>query len=920
MFIPICGVAFVLCFWVVLCDTSQYGRVMVPLGHRQELEHAPLSFSGSWKVLGPFQIGTREATWGADPLEYVGGFRALQYDPDALFRSSLPTNGMARWNTTQATQTSTSPTYANASLSISYSNVDWDFLKVVYGWAAVQYQAWARGELTVRGNSTQSVILSTDAILEFWVDEAHYFGGDFFTFRKAPAVLHLNPGTHKIDIRLVRDVRAFGGILPPTIDVVVHAERATSILELAMPGILMSDVVDGKLAAPVGSVMLRNSGENDIKIMGIEPSDVRHPISLPELDSQEILAQGSRVLTAAQRNESSSSENDLGIVIAAGQTRPVAFDISLPTRNVSSVEYVLTYKTADGNDLSSLHVWQNLTKTSIYEPHKITYLHPGGMASYAMLRPPARNATCGSGQKPSLPVLFGLHGAGLEADNGMVAHALDSVPDLCAWVMFPTGVTPWSGDDWHNWGFADVEAAVNSIPNWINQVDWKGPGVNVNRWIVSGHSNGGQGTWYALTHRPDKILAAAPLSGYASIQKYVPYELWQPADPRRTAVISASLNSYRHEMLMPNARGIPVQQQHGEMDDNVPAYNSRLLAQQLFLSGTDSSYNEVPGQNHWWDTVMTTPELVDFYYTQTKSNETIPRKLDEFELVVGDPGDMGSKGGIKVLLLEDPGQYGRVHAKGHTITTSNVLSLEFDPIIFQSQVLSIDDSSVILGHGLRKREHTGSVTFSKSEGKWSPGPLATAEAGIPYRQGRQLGSMTAILRTQGPFVIRHKGSNITSHLALQVSRNLHQYFQADAHIASSTSWDGTTGGTGNVITLAMGEALAPSIHPDFPIQASSTGITVRDSKGAQHHYNSDDTSLGAAFLRPLEDERLELVLWGSDADGLSQAARLVPMVTGVGQPDFVLLGEKAKWEGVDGALALGSFDYEWKVTPSSVVS
>jgi hypothetical protein len=42
-----------------------------------------------------------------------------------------------------------------------------------------------------------------------------------------------------------------------------------------------------------------------------------------------------------------------------------------------------------------------------------------------------------------------------------------------------------------NWGFADVEAAVNSIPSWIKQVKWQGPGVDVNRWVVTGHSNGG---------------------------------------------------------------------------------------------------------------------------------------------------------------------------------------------------------------------------------------------------------------------------------------------------------------------------------------------------------------------------------------------------------------------------------------------
>lgn len=171
-------------------------------------------------------------------------------------------------------QVSTSPTTANASLSVSYSNVDWDFLKIVYGWAAVQYQAWARGELIVGGNETQHVILHTDAILEYWVDDVHFFGGDFYTFRKAPPVLHLKPGSHRIDLRLVRDVRAFGGILAPTIDVVVDIRQASGTLELAKPGILLSDVVDGKIASPIGSVFLRNSGKQDIEIIGIEPSNV----------------------------------------------------------------------------------------------------------------------------------------------------------------------------------------------------------------------------------------------------------------------------------------------------------------------------------------------------------------------------------------------------------------------------------------------------------------------------------------------------------------------------------------------------------------------------------------------------------------------------------------------------------------------
>ncbi|KAJ4369981.1 hypothetical protein N0V83_005745 [Neocucurbitaria cava] len=761
-----------------------------------------------------------KATWGADPLEYVGGFRNLSYDPKATFRSSLPTNGTATWNLTKAVQSS-SPTSANASLSISYSNVDWDFLKTVYGWAAVQYQAWARGELIVGGNSTQPVILHTDSILEYWINGTHYFGGDYYSFQKAPLVIHLRPGTHKIDLRLVRDVRAFGGIGEPTIDVVLDVQQVSGTLELAKPGILMSDIVDGRLATGIGSVSLRNSG-------------------------------------------------------------------------VSPIEIVVS---------------QELNHVSIYRPHKITFLHPGGMVSYAMLRAPAKNATCQVGQK-MLPILLALHGAGLEADSTMVTSALDPVSNLCAWVLFPTGVTPWSGDDWHNWGFADVEAAINTIPTWIQNVGWNGYGVDIERWIVSGHSNGGQATWYTLTHRPDFVLAAAPVSGYASIQKYVPYELWQPADPRRIAVASASLNSYRHEMLMANVRGIPIQQQHGELDDNVPAYNSRFLSQQLYLSGTNSSYNEVKSQNHWWDTVMTTPELVDFYYKQTSNPDVLPRSLDEFSIVIGDPGDMGSKGGIKVTYLKDPGQYGRVDVKGHTIKTSNVLSLEFNPVLW-NETVTVNGQALNLKAAASASRSWFSVYTSGNT--WSIGNLQI-ENSTPQRHQRQLGSMTAILRTQGPFIIRHPGSDNTSHLALQISRNLHQYFQADTDISSS--YTTPTNATGNVITLAIGSSLE-DLQPDFSIRVFESGVSIRDHQGQTQKYG--DEARGAAFLRPLKGGRLDLVLWGADYEGLGQAARIVPMLTGVGQPDFVVLGESAKWRGIEGALAIGFFDSSWEVTASSVV-
>jgi hypothetical protein len=304
-------------------------------------------------------------------------------------------------------------------------------------------------------------------------------------------------------------------------------------------------------------------------------------------------------------------------------------------------------------------------------------------------------------------------------------------------------------------------------------------------------------------------------------------------------------------------------------------------------------------------TVLTTPELVSFYYTQAQNEDALPRRLDNFTFIVGDPGDIGTKGGIKVLELKDPGQYGKVTVRGHVIRTMNVASLEFDSLLWK-------DTVVLNGQAIFPGQLTAPVTLPQSLSNGE----STAEASTPRRHGRQLGSMTAILRTEGPLVIRHAGTANTSNVALQISRNMHQYFQADAAIYSHFHASEISGATGNVITLLINEQ-PPEHMSDFPIEVGSAQCSVVDNHGDKQEFG--DVARGAAYLRPAGSERLELVLWGVDEDGLRQAARVVPMLTGVGQPDFVIFGESARWRGVEGVLAMGFFDADWQVTASSVV-
>lgn len=140
---------------------------------------------------------------------------------------------------------------------------------------------------------------------------------------------------------------------------------------------------------------------------------------------------------------------DIPFRLAPGQTRQLVFRVSSTTEITMfrlSLEIFFTMK-GISSPLSHIIV-SSFSHRTIHEPHKVTFLLSSGSLSYSILRPPSEMVKNQFSSNQSLPVLLNLHGAGLEADSHQVRHMLDAVPDLHAWVIFPSGITPWSGDDW----------------------------------------------------------------------------------------------------------------------------------------------------------------------------------------------------------------------------------------------------------------------------------------------------------------------------------------------------------------------------------------------------------------------------------------------------------------------------------------
>jgi dienelactone hydrolase len=498
---------------------------------------------------------------------------------------------------------------------------------------------------------------------------------------------------------------------------------------------------------------------------------------------------------------------------------------------------------------------------------------------------------------------------------------LDSVPDLHAWTLFPTGMSPWSGDDWHTWGLADVRAAVLAISDWMEAIGWDGPGVCTHKWLVTGHSNGGQGTWHFLTHQPDRVVAAAAVSGYLSIQTYVPYSMWRQALPSLTAIVHQAMSSFRHELLTANMAGIPIIVQHGSSDENVPPYHSRLMNSLLGEIGADVNYVELPNHGHWFEGAMATSALQKFYrqHLTILADANLPPIT--FSAVFPSTDDMGCRWGIAVDQLESPDFFGRIDVSrsGKTwwLSTTNIHRLHFD--FASSQIdppnaILLDGSEVAWVDGSDPRPTTSFV--KSTDGPWEAETDGKWKA-LQQRHGRQRGVLDAIMRTLGSFKIMIYSNN-TLDVALQISRNLYQYYHADSSIINCSSRDANQ--TGNLISLAVGTDLPAGELETFPINILPTGIEIRRSHRSPIQVIPHEAGLGAIFLRPLGNEQLELVVWGSDQSGLRQVARLVPTLTGVGQADFIILSKRAAWQGHAGAIAMGFFDFEWQISEGSYIS
>ncbi|KAJ3283781.1 hypothetical protein HDU79_008768 [Rhizoclosmatium sp. JEL0117] len=645
-----------------------------------------------WEALGPFAIGAREL--GVDPLSAYGGFEVISYSDSDQYPSELADEGFVKWFKVKTNEDQTVG-------PVNFPNVRWEFNQDPFGWTSVHHATYFRGNFEVPRSGLY--VVHFDHVVSYKIDDKAYVGNVYGYSHSSGTPMHLERGTHRVYICAVMDVRLFGGQIPPKLVfsgefMPVEEDLPSRNIIVYNDDVITPEVMDGKLitpffsltlmntyVAPAGSMKTQNySSVNDLSSIDMASTQF-DDFGNPTLGRQEMGQPGwVQILDVrAVSNDGTKLSATIPVLfslkLAPGQVYPLPIDVDFESEEahgaiLTSIHFEIDFYDLDQKDHFVVKSAQFPIRMRTWgEAYKITFLDYDNVVHYAMALPP--NKPCSSVGEARCPVILALHGAGVEAESPFWTEAYKRQD--YAWILFPTGRTPW-GFDWHGPSFLNVESALHALSHLhgVPPLIAETIGINPDKLVYSGHSNGGQGAWWMASHYPDRALAAMPASGYLKIQFYTPYYMRVGdayTDPVFRALMESSIAENDIDMYAANLAGIPILARTGGNDDNVPPLNTRRIVRLVNEWNRDPHsvhLSEVYGQGHWFTGIMDDDILSEFLdkHLDPEKNPGLnhPPLPEAFTISTLNPGSTGSKGGIKILQLEVPFRLAqiRVHREG----------------------------------------------------------------------------------------------------------------------------------------------------------------------------------------------------------------------------------------------------------------
>ncbi|TFL01448.1 hypothetical protein BDV98DRAFT_593331 [Pterulicium gracile] len=885
--------------------------------------------STQFNVIGPFPIHAREQHILSPSFPLLD----LTSPPDLThtFPSSYADGGFVSWSSTNFSA-------ETGDIKVSFPDVRWDNLRHTEGWAALQHHALLHGKITVSPPPASELQGLGEPRLSVKLSQGAYF-----------AVLpRFGDGSGNMTIEGVApkwysgNIYAFPHALPRTVELPIPPSRdGPTEYELFIAGDyeirLFGDSAVYESPFPIQSLNLNVTLEDPLSSTtnSSEPEFIVHE---PEQDIicdfvaghafgdtigvglRSVVPGGGRWWTVSGVSGMNETQDSLAfslphpvrLIETQFQLVPITIQqtsaISEDTTEVN-LELTLTRddnSTESGADTQVISISIPIIHRPLWnETHaeaiKTSFLWMDAVPAAFLATPPVQS------EEGVLPPLLGLHGAGVEIFDAPFWS--DAVPRKeRRWIVLPTGGTSW-GLDWHGPSALQSLQAVDALARILTKQGSHAQMEENTPVILLGHSNGGQGAWWIAARNPDRVLAVAAAAGYIKSQSYIPWTMSRSqryTDPALQAVLETSLTADNNELFLTNLVNKQVMGIHGGIDNNVPTWHSREYVSVIktWDPETDIEMREVPGENHWFDTVIDN-EVVQAFFDRAPSNISEPTR--EFTLTVSIPSESGSLHGWRVRRLSIPGRLGRIRVQSVEgvvkVKTTNikVFSVHGDHLPEGLQGVEVDGSTLAL------LAFRGEVAFARGQdGNW----MALDSLPPIPRSGR----LQAILSSSGAPTRIVVPDTPTSHelsIAQRLAHDLYMYFGISPVnvVTSSELLQGEAAGPGNLIVVGSSERneYATDLlgRGTTPLKVEESGLVLEGRK-----LSSDE---GAIFLHPHPDDQASVALFilGSNEAGLERALRLFPIRTALPGPDFVVIGPEADELGAGGVRAAGVWGDEW---------
>ena len=543
------------------------------------------------------------------------------------------------------------------------------------------------------------------------------------------------------------------------------------------------------------------------------------------------------------------------------------------------------------------------------EKHRITFESEiDGSIQYYAVVPPSEPL-----DDPGL--ILTLHGASVEAQRQASCYK----PSDFAVIVAPTNRRPF-GFDWEDWGRWDALEVMEDAKARF-QTDPK------RQWLT-GHSMGGHGTWHIGAMFPDRFAAIAPSAGWPSFESYTGARVDALVETDEVKDIflrsAGSSNTTRYKS---NYAPLGVFILHGDADDNVPVEQARMMREELGSFHTDFVYQEKTGAGHWWgDQCMDWPPLIEFLGERSLPN---PNQRHRIDFTTPGPGISSSFDWVTVVQQERALKPSTVRierdieAKTVTGTTENVRILKLDLSAFkipeQESVLVTLDGSVLQAWG----PITGTYSLRRSEdGTWSW-----------YTEGNQLpsyetmknparsGPFKEAFRNRMRFVVGTAGTPEENTFLEEKARfDAEQWWYrgngsieiiTDEQFLSKHDWrDGR-----NIILYGNADTnVAWDSVVDDEIRVDRAGVRIGDRM-----IEGDD--LAVLMIRPVPGDSMAAVgvVAGTGVIGNRLMQTQPYWVSGIGYPDFLVLGSEMLSGAGDGVRATGYFGNDWTIESGELI-